>query len=257
MNRAVVRANSSTRAIARMMNLKKRSSILNASVLLSLVLASLGWSQTLDVSARVELSRQQKRAHATSADAVIWLMPEQKMPPAVASLKPQAFTLIQKDKKFSPHLLVIPTGSSVDFPNLDPFFHNVFSLFNGKRFDLGLYEAHTHRAVRFDREGVSYIFCNIHPEMAAVIITLSTPFYGISRPDGTVVIHNVPPGSYRLRVWAENVDNDQLDALSRTVEINQRNSQLGTFHLTMTGDLMTHHRNKFGEDYPPDVPHPY
>ena len=73
------------------------------------------------------------------------------------------FRLAQKNKQFEPHLLVIPVGSTVDFPNLDPFFHNVFSLYKGKRFDLGLYEAGSSRSVHFDRPGVSFIFCNIHP----------------------------------------------------------------------------------------------
>ena len=81
-------------------------------------------------------------------------------------------------------MLVVPAGSLVEFPNRDPFFHNVFSLFEGKRFDLGLYEAGTTRTVRFDRPGISYIFCNIHPEMSAVIITVSTPLYAIAKEDG-------------------------------------------------------------------------
>src|SRR6202020_1035153 len=102
---------------------------------------------------------------------VIWLMPmvgdaeagavTPDSPSPVAKLR-----LVQKNKKFEPHILVAPAGSMVDFPNRDPFFHNVFSLFEGKRFDLGLYEAGTSRAVRFDRPGISYIFCNIHPEMS-------------------------------------------------------------------------------------------
>ena len=81
--------------------------------------------------------------------------------------------LRQKNKAFEPHLLVVTIGSNVEFPNDDPWFHNVFSLFNGKRFDLGLYEAGTTRTVHFEREGVSYIFCNIHPEMSAVVVVLS------------------------------------------------------------------------------------
>ena len=72
------------------------------------------------------------------------------------------YTLLQKNRTFIPHLQVIPAGSVVQFPNADPFFHNVFSLFNGKRFDLGLYEAGSSKSVTFPREGVSYIFCNIH-----------------------------------------------------------------------------------------------
>ena len=110
-------------------------------------------------------------------------------------------------------------GSSVDFPNLDPFFHNVFSLFNGKRFDLGLYEGHSHRSVQFDREGVSYIFCNIHPDMGAVVVALNTPYYAVSTDNGTLTLHDVPRGRYRLNVWAENAPVERLNALSRIVEV--------------------------------------
>jgi plastocyanin len=220
---------------------------------------ALASAQGVDVSAHVELTRQTAHAHATpasSANVVVWLSPLQKNAPPDPH-KQQQYTLAQKDKQFVPHLLVVPTGSSVDFPNLDPFFHNVFSLFNGKRFDLGLYEAHARRSVQFDREGVSYIFCNIHPEMGAVVVSLSTPWYAISTPDGAVILHNVPPGSYRLNVWAENVPLDRLSELSRTVEITSQNTQLGTLRLQTSGDVMSHHANKFGEAYPPLPKDPY
>ena len=193
----------------------------------------------------------------SSADVVVWLTPLQPDAPPAVTGHPGPFHLIQKDKMFTPHLLVVPTGSSVDFPNQDPFYHNVFSLFNGKRFDLGLYEAHTHRAVQFDRDGVSYIFCNIHPEMGAVVVALSTPYFGISNPDGNVTIHGVPPGAYRLSLWAENVPVDKLHALGRTVEISSSNTLLGTFELQASGDIMTHHQNKFGEAYPPSAKDTY
>ena len=145
--------------------------------------AAAGYAETVDASLQVRMNRLGKHSdqNAGSAGVVVWLTP---LAPAIAdpvsTPKPGHYRLVQKDKTFTPHLLVIPTGSSVDFPNLDPFFHNVFSLFNGKRFDLGLYESGSSRTVHFDHDGVSYIFCNIHPEMSAVIITLSTPYYGVS-----------------------------------------------------------------------------
>ena len=111
--------------------------------------------------------------------------------------------LVQRNKSFDPHLLIVPVGSVVAFPNRDPFFHNVFSLFEGKRFDLGLYEAGSTRDVHFDKTGISYIFCNIHPEMSAVVVALDTPYYGISDRHGQVVISGVPSGKYVLRVWHE------------------------------------------------------
>ena len=227
-----------------------------AALLCALALASLAASPSAGaqvVSLHVNVTRQQAmggHAQPSSADVVVWLTPTPRI--AFSPRTNQQYTLIQKDKQFSPHILVVPTGSSVAFPNLDPFFHNVFSLFNGKRFDLGLYEAHTQRSVLFDREGVSYIFCNIHPEMGAVIIALSTPYYGISSQDGSVAIHGVPPGRYRLHVWAENVPVDRLEALSRTVDTAGPATDLGTVALDITGNLMTHHQNKFGQPNTPD-----
>jgi plastocyanin len=237
----------------------KLSTLRFGAVLCLLALTSLGWSQNPQVSLRVHVTHQQKKgtsAHSSSADVVVWLTPTQKnSQPAVQ--KGQQFTLVQKDKQFSPHILVVPAGSNVEFPNLDPFFHNVFSLFNGKRFDLGLYEGHTQRSVLFDREGISYIFCNIHPEMGAVIISLSTPYYGISSTDGSIVLHDVPPGRYRLHVWAENVPADHLEALSTIVETTGQNTDLGVLSLQVTGSLMQHHLNKFGENYTGTPKDPY
>jgi hypothetical protein len=145
----------------------------------------------------------------------------------------------------------VPTGSQVEFPNEDPFFHNVFSLFNGKRFDLGLYESGTSRSVRFDREGVSYIFCNIHPEMGAVVLALSTPYYAISGENGIVAIRNVPPGSYRLSVWSENGQLATPGPSQRIVQVSTDAVHLGDITLQTTPDPLADHKNKFGEDYGP------
>ena len=162
--------------------------------------------------------------------------------------KPGHYRLLQKDKTFTPHLLVIPTGSSVDFPNLDPFYHNVFSLFNGKRFDLGLYESGSSRTVHFDHDGVSYIFCNIHPEMSAVIVTVSTPYFGVSAADGSITLHAVPPATYEMHVWAEGSSAHDLNALSRRVTVAPSQKDLGIVDVTVDAHLPAH-KNKFGEDY--------
>jgi hypothetical protein len=152
---------------------------------------------------------------------------------------------------FTPHLLVVPTGTQVEFPNQDPFFHNVFSLFNGKRFDLGLYESGTSRSVRFDREGVSYIFCNIHPEMGAIVLALNTPYYGVSGENGVVALHNVPAGSYRLNVWSENGQLANPNVSQRIVQVSTDPVHLGEIALQATTDALAHHKNKFGEEYEP------
>ena len=155
--------------------------------------------------------------HSTLNNIVLWLTPIDESEPLRAVSPPKdGYRLTQKNKEFLPHLLVVPAGSSVDFPNFDPFFHNVFSLFNGKRFDLGLYDAGQHRSVRFDREGVSYIFCNIHPEMGAIVLALKTPYYAVSSATGAVTIHGVPPGQYRLHMWSEQYQGTNPTAAGRS-----------------------------------------
>lgn len=213
-------------------------------------------SPTVDVTAHVEVMRHSEQPRRIGAgEVVVWLTSLEAAETVPAKL--QNYTLTQKDKAFFPHLLVVPVGSKVDFPNLDPFFHNVFSLFNGKRFDLGLYEGHSRRSVQFDREGISYIFCNIHPDMGAVVVSLSTPYFAVSSANGSVTLHGVPSGRYRLNVWAENVAAESLNGLSRTVEVGPQNSQIGMLHLETSGNPMAHHTNKFGEPYKRSPPQPY
>jgi plastocyanin len=187
-------------------------------------------------------------ASGTLADVVLWLTPmEGTLPPPAPK---NNLRLVQKNKEFTPHLLVVPAGSSVEFPNLDPFFHNVFSLFDGKRFDLGLYEAGSTRSVRFEREGVSYIFCNIHPEMAAVIVALRSPYYGISAADGSVSLHDVPSGRYRVHVWGEQLKLAPGNDAQQIIEVGP-SASLGQLPLVVAPNALANHKNKFGEDYAP------
>ncbi len=183
-----------------------------------------------------------------STPAVFWLKPLQA--DAVHPTTPGNFTLLQKDKMFTPHLLVVPVGSSVSFPNADPFFHNVFSLFDGRRFDLGLYEAGSSRSVLFSREGVSYIFCNIHPEMSAVVISLSTPYSSVADAQGVFHVKDVPQGEYELHVWVEGRRQSSLDSLTRRVHVGGDTSDLG--EIGVGQPEQGKHTNKFGRPYEAD-----
>jgi hypothetical protein len=240
-----------------------QSSIIGYALFLLTIACSRAQAQGVEVTAHVQMQASHSVAAAhhknspSSADVVVWLIPLQPDPHPASTGHPGPFRLVQKGKMFTPHLLVVPTGSSVDFPNQDPFFHNVFSLFNGKRFDLGLYESGTSRAVRFDREGVSYIFCNIHPEMGAVVLALTTPYYGVSTAAGAVAIHGVPPGSYRLHVWSEAAKSANPVDAERTVQVGTTPVTLGEIPLEAAADPMANHKNKFGDDYPPTHNPPY
>jgi len=186
--------------------------------------------------------------HHRPAPAVIWLTP-QPGTPALPFVPHGQYTLLQKNRTFIPHLQVIPVGSAVAFPNADPFFHNVFSLFEGKRFDLGLYEAGSSKSVTFPREGASYIFCNIHPEMSAVILALSTPLYAIADASDSFALPNIPPGDYKLHLWIEGVPKSILEELSRSVHFAARDVDLGPFSAPIAGPGNMTHANKFGNPY--------
>ena len=179
--------------------------------------------------------------------AVVWLSPVAGTPsPGFTARGP--YTLLQKNRTFVPHLQVVPVGAVVQFPNADPYFHNVFSLFDGKRFDLGLYEAGSTKAVTFSREGVSYIFCNIHPEMSAVIVTLSTPYFAQARTGDVLSVHNVPAGEYDLEVWVEGVQVSALDHLTRRVRVTPGVIDLGEVDV-MAAPNEAKHLDKFGHPY--------
>jgi plastocyanin len=209
-------------------------------------------AQQVGLKAHAELTRSGHQLKDASK-VVIWLTPlgvtvDPRPQPAAEIPK-----LVQKDKAFHPSLLVIPVGGKVEFPNRDPFFHNVFSLFEGKRFDLGLYESGTTRFVQFDKPGISFIFCNIHAQMSAVVIALSTPYYAISDSRGELTLPNVPPGRYELQVFHSAVPPDALRALSRKITVSAGETSLGTFSLAES-DVELAHKNKYGRDY--DRPEP-
>ncbi len=167
------------------------------------------------------------------------------------------YALLQKNRTFSPHLQVIPVGSVVEFPNRDPFFHNVFSLFNGRRFDLGLYEAGSSKSVSFSRQGVSYIFCNIHPEMSAVIISLDTPLYAIADEHDALSLHDIPPGNYKLSLWVEGVPQSVLDEASRNVHLAAQVEDLGEIQVPIVAAEASHHANMYGHAYDQERKSPY
>ena len=220
-----------------------------------LLLAQKSLAQQLTVSGHVITENASKHVNAgEKSRIVVWLEPlDANDQPPVRDVPAQQLTLTQKAKEFEPHLLVVQVGSVVDFPNRDPFFHNVFSLFDGKRFDLGLYEAGTTRHVRFDRPGVCYIFCNIHPEMSAVVIVLDTPYYAVANGGGSIGIPNVPAGRYQLHVWDERSLPETLSQMTREVTLSSAQPSLGTIRIP-EADLPLAHKNKYGRDYDKPAP---
>lgn len=180
-----------------------------------------------------------------SSDVVVWLTPLHSEEPVEPGPKVR---LLQKSKRFTPHLLVVKQGTQIDFPNEDPFFHNVFSIYRGRPFDLGLYESGTTKSVRFTQPGASYIFCNIHPEMSAVVLVLKTSHFAQSAKDGSFQIANIPPGRYKLEIWYERATEDELNSFTKEVEIKDGENKLNTITLHSTSE-QKEHLNKYGEPY--------
>lgn len=109
----------------------------------------------------------------------------------------------QVNEQFVPRVLAVTTGTTVDFPNSDRIYHNVFSLSKARTFDLGRYAAGRSRSVRFDRPGLVRVFCDIHSHMSAWVLVFNHPFFAVTDDDGRYWISNVPPGSYSLAAWHE------------------------------------------------------
>ena len=130
-------------------------------------------------------------------NAVVWL------DATAAPTRAQATKVVldQRNLDFSPSVLAVRVGTVVQFPNRDRVFHNVFSFHDGKRFDLGLYPVGTQRYVTFDHPGLSRIFCNIHPNMAAYVMAVATPYFSVSDENGRFTIAAVPPATYTYHAW--------------------------------------------------------
>lgn len=188
------------------------------------------------------------RGANNSAGVVVWLETENRKPVETA---PRAVQMLQQNKRFVPHLLAIAVGTTVDFPNLDPIFHNAFSNIDGQRFDVGLYPPGTARQVLFRRPGVVRIFCNIHQSMNAVIVVAPTPWIAVSDRDGSFTLENVEPGKYTLHLFYERATQTTLDALTREVEIHAGTVTLPKIQVSETGYIEMPHQNKYGQEYGP------
>jgi plastocyanin len=209
------------------------------------------------VTGRVDLRDSRDPAVRNRADfsgVVISLKPVQGSAAPPGNSKHS--TMLQKDKMFTPHVLAVPRGSMVDFPNADPIFHNAFSSYSGQIFDVGLYPPGSTRSVRFGREGVVRVFCNIHSSMSAVIVVVATPYFATTKRDGAFEIAGVPPGEYDLTVFHERASEAALQALSRKVTVGPDGASLPPIAISEAGYLSIPHKNKYGHEYPPDAGDP-
>ncbi len=176
-------------------------------------------------------------------DAVAWL-------PGAMVADPDApagsATIAQRQKAFEPRVQVVTAGTSVAFPNFDRIYHNVFSLSEIARFDLGLYRNGASRSVTFGKPGVIRIYCNIHPSMSALLVVVEGRAYAKTGPDGRAVLPAVEPGVLRLHVWHERGG-------ERTIEVVVTPAAVTPVDVVLDASQWraAPHKNKYGKDYPP------
>lgn len=191
------------------------------------------------------------RKHKDYSGVVVWLEPVAHAALRAAPSRPAV--MVQKNKMFNPHVLAIEVGGQVSFPNEDPIFHNAFSNFNGQIFDVGLYKPGSSRTVSFERVGVVRVFCNIHPQMSAVIAVLPTPYFAVSDKNGAFEISNVPPGDYEFHVFHERAAPETLDRLVKKITVETARLELPPVTISESGYLPAPHLNKYGKEYPPVI----
>jgi len=180
------------------------------------------------------------RAGTTAAPAVVFAEPLDR----TATPKGVKASLTQKDKSFSPDVLGVPVGSTIDFPNADPIFHNVFSLSPPAPFDLGLYRAGASRTRVFSAPATYRVFCNIHPQMTALVVVVPTPFVTVTGKDGSFSLE-LPPGTYRLTAIS-----GRAAPTVREISVPASGLRVDGLALDERPFSDEPHRNKFGKEYP-------
>lgn len=161
-----------------------------------------------------------------------------------APIRPGHYKMAQKNKAFNPHVLAVPVGSTVEFPNQDPIFHNIFSMSRPGPFDLGLYEAGTSKSRIFSEPTTYRVFCNIHPQMTAVILVLPTSFITETTSSGSYRL-DLPPGHYRITAWSERAQPALVEATVSSSAVT-----VPDLPLDESKFVELPHKNKYGQDYP-------
>jgi plastocyanin len=212
----------------------------SAALLAPLVAAGPAAGQAGRVSGRITILEKNNKPSPDLGDAVVYLEGR-----GIQAL-PTTIAVPISDKAFAPHVLVVPVGSTVSFPNHDPFEHNVFSVSDSNAFDLGLYGRGEGKSVVLHHPGLVRVFCNVHPRMVALIQVMANHHYTQPGADGSFIISGVEPGEYRLHVWHERAPVEVVKPITVGP------AGLADIQITLNarGFRWQAHKNKFGRDYP-------
>lgn len=193
------------------------------------------------VSGRVSIQERPGETTSDISNTVIYLMPKGERKLRVATL---SVPMAMSARQFSPRVRVITPGSTVQYPNQDPFSHNIFSTAAGAAFDLGTYTGGTTKTATFKKAGAFPIYCNIHAKMTAYVVVAPTPYAVVAGADGRWILPGVPAGSYELHVWHE-----RTPEAVQVFEVTLAGLADVTTSLDARGYQAKAHKNKFGKDY--------
>lgn len=196
------------------------------------------------VAGRIVILEKDNKPSPDLSDAVVYL--EGAVSPGTAA-RPVTVEIAITDKTYAPHVVVVPVGSTVRFPNHDPFNHNVFSVSEPNTFDLGLYGRGEVKSHTFNHPGLARIYCNIHPRMVAYVLVMENRYYAQPANDGSFTIDDVPSGQYRLHVWHERIPSEVVKDVSAGAAGAGGDLQIA---LNARGYRWQPHRNKYGRNYP-------
>ena len=193
------------------------------------------------VSGRLQVADVGGKAATDLGDAVVYIARGPRLP---SSASRPVVDMSLDARQFRPRVIVVPVGTTVNFPNLDPFNHNVFSSDSGSTFDLGLYGRNETASHRFTRAGLVRVYCNIHPRMSGFVVVRDNGWYAQPGADGSFSIPNVPPGSYTLRAWHE-----RGGETSQDITVPQGGLANVEVRLDASTFQYVQHKNKYGQDY--------
>jgi plastocyanin len=193
------------------------------------------------VAGRIVILEKDNKPSPDLGDAVLYL--ESPVVTATAA-RPTTVEIAITDKTYAPHVVVVPAGSTVRFPNHDPFNHNVFSVSEPNSFDLGLFGRGEVKGYTFVHPGLVRVYCNVHPRMVAYVLVMANRYYSQPGNDGSFTIDNVPAGRYRLHVWHERIPTEVVKDVAAGAADDLQ------IALNARGYRWQPHRNKYGRNYP-------
>jgi plastocyanin len=197
------------------------------------------------VSGRVVLMRSGRPA-ADAADAAVWIEGLRRSGEPLGTVRGE---MKSERKRFIPRVVLVPRRDTVEFPNADPIYHNVFSVSGANRFDLGLYRSGSSRKQRYDALGLVRVYCNIHPTMVGYVQVVDSDYGVVTGADGAFRFEGVPSGTYQVRAWHE-----EGGDVSMPVHVRAGESETVALTLDASGFHAQPHKNKYGKDYPPPPP---